>query len=67
MVEQAEEGRTRMDHFSSDFLARERITDMRREAHDARLARTKAQGADSQPRPSMTGLRRIVARLSFIG
>ena len=31
-----------MDHLSIDLLARERVTDMQREAHEARLARTKA-------------------------
>ncbi len=56
-----------MDHFTIDLLARERITDMRREAQEARLARTKAQSVASEPRRSVMGLRRIVARISFAG
>ena len=56
-----------MDHLSIDLLARERVTDMQREAQVARLARTKTEDANSEPRLSMTGLRRIVARLAFAG
>ena len=56
-----------MDHLLIDLLARERITDMRKEAQESRMERTKAPHASSEPRLSITGLRKVVARIALAG
>ena len=56
-----------MDHFTIDLLARERIGTMQQEAKEARLARTKARGAQSEARRPMASLRRVVARIALAG
>ena len=56
-----------MDHFSIDLLARERIGDMQREAKEAQLARMKAPRPQTEANRPLTGLRRIVAHVTFAG
>ena len=69
LVEQhSERHEMQMDHYTIDLLARERISDLHREARQSRVARVRSERPEPvQHRNPLTGVRRLVARLAFAG